>query len=136
MKPALPDPARPPRPEPKPATAYETRDASPRTVALTGGVIAAGVAGCLAVSAWYVHRHSIPEGADARQSSFTHSVSQQRSIVLDQQALARDAEEHLQTYAWVDQAKGTVRIPISRAMDALVAEAAASKDGNQEAPGK
>jgi hypothetical protein len=105
-------------------------------VALTGGVIAVGVAGCLLVSAWFVRHHSFFEGADARQSSFTHSVSQQNSIGLDQQALAREAEDHLQTYGWIDQAKGTVRIPISRAMDALVAESAATRSDNEEAPAK
>jgi FtsZ-interacting cell division protein ZipA len=36
--------------------------------------------------------------------------------------LREDAEKELTSYAWVDKNKGTVRIPISRAMELTVAE--------------
>ena len=38
-----------------------------------------------------------------------------------------DAEKALNNYAWVDKTKGTVRIPISRAMELTVAELAKKK---------
>src|SRR5437764_1851796 len=38
-----------------------------------------------------------------------------------------DAEKALNNYAWVDKTKGTVRIPISRAMELTVAELAQKK---------
>src|SRR5205085_5940768 len=38
-----------------------------------------------------------------------------------------DAEKALNTYAWADKTKGTVRIPISRAMELTVAELAQKK---------
>lgn len=64
-------------------------------------------------------------GPMPRGSDYEETRAKKRMEIL--KTVRDDAEKALNTYAWVDKAKGVVRIPISRAMDLMMAELAQKK---------
>ncbi|MGE3541217.1 MAG: hypothetical protein AB7N91_27765 [Candidatus Tectimicrobiota bacterium] len=55
--------------------------------------------------------------------------------VQDLQQLRSEEEALLQSYGWIDQSTGTVRIPIARAMELLSARGLPSRPALSESPG-
>jgi hypothetical protein len=51
----------------------------------------------------------------------------QRTPILDLRAIRAEEDKLLNSYAWVDQPKGVVRIPVAQAIDILAARAAAKE---------
>ena len=113
-----------------PAADYEPRDAPPGRLLLVGGGLAAGIVVSLGLAlAVYVKRyHDAPRlGTIGRQTSFHHSPEATTDIAADWIRQDQAVREHLTTYGWIDRDAGVVRIPIDRAMQRLVEEAAPSQ---------
>jgi hypothetical protein len=109
-----------------PPADYEPRDASPTVIAGVGLGLAAG----LVLVLWVCARMMGPgtgqtaTEADRRQTSFHSGAEATTGIDADWQRLDAETQRNLETYGWVDRERGVVRIPIDRAMDLLVKEAA------------
>jgi hypothetical protein len=52
----------------------------------------------------------------------------------DLKAVRREEEQVLDSYAWVDKARGIVRIPVARAMELVAKEGLPSRAAGREAP--
>jgi hypothetical protein len=99
------------------APAFDTTEPKARAIAIFGiGTIVALVAIILGVQA-YVDRIE-------QQEIF---VKQLQPVAEDLKALHAREDLDLNTYQYLDRTKGTVRLPIQRAMDLLAAEYAGQK---------
>lgn len=111
-------------PSERPATAaaphtagFETGEPGFRTIAIVGGAIMVIlVAILLGVQAYYDHV--------LEQQIF---VKQLEPVSEELHALRAREDTQLHSYQYIDRAKGTVRLPIERAMDLLVEEAHAKQ---------
>lgn len=96
---------------------HETQDASIRVVLACGACLVALIGAGIGL-ATLLHAGSfqkLPEVA-----TFDFGPKYRTDIERAWPALDRQFREHLETYGWVDRRKGTVRIPIERAMKLLV----------------
>jgi hypothetical protein len=59
----------------------------------------------------------------------------QQTPVLDLRAIRAEEDQYLNSYAWVDEKKGVVRIPIDRAIEVLAQRGLPSKSGAPQAAG-
>ena len=120
---------------PGPATDFEKTDASPRVVAATACALVLIVGFCLVVSVWVYHHHDRSDEAVATLAAngrFQNGAGEVTSIELAWREQDRVVHEHLDTYGWVDRATGVVHIPVSRAIDLILAEQAAAGAGKTQ----
>lgn len=91
---------------------------------------AAGVIGCFLVFALVLYLGYLP--SRTRQldpaANLTAEERQERNLLTPDERRARLADLHareakaLHTYEWIDRAKGTVRLPVDRAVELTVRE--------------
>ena len=103
---------------------YEIEDAHPRLIRNVAAIVAGTIIASLVVVALLYHFGYKDVSGRARQTSFTGAPEYRTSIATEWTGLDRDTDVHLHEYAWIDRQHGVVRIPIDRAIDRLVAEAA------------
>ena len=110
------------------ACGYETRDAQVPVVLTGVGALVLLIAASFLTVSTYFH------GADRRSMgggeawSFRHGAGEKSGIEEDWRAQEAAVRQHLQRYAWVDRAGGFVQIPIDRAMELMVTEAASQRE--------
>ena len=107
---------------------HETRDANPRGLALFGGCMAI-VLFTVSLSMWLLfkffagHQKLGPPASPFAQGQPMPAPDVPRLQVTPREDLERlfsQQRSTLNSYGWVDQKSGVVRIPISRAMDLLL----------------
>jgi hypothetical protein len=108
-----------------PAPESDKTDAAPHAVALIALGLVLIIAFCLSVAAWFYHHRD--RGADlastlAPDGRFQHGPDERTGIEQAWREQDRLVHEHLDTYGWTDHAAGIVHIPITRAMDLMLAE--------------
>jgi hypothetical protein len=108
-----------------PALGYETRDANAAGV-LGFLVFLFVVLALILVGSWLLFRYySVAERQPAPASSFAgeRQIPTEPELEINGRAdflkSATSQQQKLETYAWEDRQKGTVRVPIERAMDLL-----------------
>lgn len=119
--------------ESMPMPDYEHSDASTRFVAVTAGLLFLGMAVSLGVAALlYMERYRPMRISPEKQHerSFHYGPEERTSIERDWAEQDRLVHEHLYEYGWIDRRAGIVRIPVTRAMDLIVAESAAKAGKN------
>ena len=102
---------------PSAAEGYDRHEARAGIVALVSGITVA-VLVVFVVGTWWLYQVSL-EAIDQQQYS---GVSSKELL-----AIREREDAHLHKYAVIDKQKGTVRIPIERAMEILAAEYAQGK---------
>jgi hypothetical protein len=109
------------------ATGYETKDVSVRVVVwLAVAILAIGLV--VHVMTWWLlrsmraeaRRHDPTLSPLIDQSQTTREPRLQSAPAHDYVQIAREQEQMLTSYGWVDRQKGIARIPIERAIDLLV----------------
>ena len=120
-----------------PGHAHETADVSSRRIVLVGSLLAATlIAVALAaagVMAWLHDRTArAVTPADARPAVMPSPPPQPRPAA-DLSALRREKAALLEEYRWLDRDRGSVRIPIERAMALLVERGASANARNAAA---
>lgn len=107
---------------------YEVEDASIREIILTGIGLAVGtIIVCFAVAGLFKVLTATVGASRATATqiptleSFPPGPRLQEKPWLELQAVRQREDQLLTTYGWVDKNAGTVRIPIDRAMDIVVA---------------
>lgn len=105
-------------PVPEPALVQEAEGVSTRAIwAIAGGVVA--VSALLIAMAWLLVVPPVPAQAAAARSPLERGLVDQASEGGDIRAAG---EQRLERTEWVDRGKRVVRIPIDRAIDAVVAD--------------
>jgi hypothetical protein len=114
----------------KKSISYEASDAQVPRV-LVGVAILVGGIGLSLVTAAFVYRSASKKLSiqDAPGMSFAHGTEDASGIVRDWREQDKLVREHLESYAWVDQEKRLVRIPIERAMDLMIVETKGTDGG-------
>jgi hypothetical protein len=105
--------------------AHERTDASPRVVALTAVVLAAGVAASLVISLALYRARYESEAAPrplGRAAGFQHGPAARTSIAESWSEQDPAVRAHLDGYRWIDRDGGILQIPIDRAMELILAE--------------
>ena len=123
---------------------YETRDANPRSLLTFGGVmvvtlvVAWGVS--LLVYSYFGRKDDLgPRPTPFEQTRAVPPLPQLQVQPVDDLVEFRGAQEkELDSYGWVDRGRGTVHIPIERAMELLLqrglpARPAATASGSRAA---
>jgi len=114
---------------PPPGAKYETRDLSTRVVVIFGASLVVGaVVIHLLIWLLYVFYGSLQAGAYPRQYPMAHvgapplppAPRLQTQPREDLKKLRAEEERRLESYGWVDVARGQVHIPIDRAMELLL----------------
>ncbi|HEX3862813.1 MAG TPA: hypothetical protein VHY35_14080 [Stellaceae bacterium] len=106
-------------PPSNPGVAIERSDVSPRLVAmLAGGIAVFCLVSALAIMAIYPHALSGPSDAPRL---ITTAPRLQVNPAADLAAHRTKERAALTSYGWVDRQRGTVRIPIEQAMEAVAA---------------
>lgn len=117
-----------------PPADYEPRDAQPKRLLAVAAGLAGGIVLALTIALLLYITHdpdAMAANAVMRQTSFRESVHAQTDIAADWASQDTAVREHLHTYGWVDRNAGVVRIPVDRAMDLLLDEAAKPKGGTK-----
>ena len=120
---------------PRPAPDFEKTDASPRVVAATAGALVLIIGFCLILAAWVYHHPDRSEEAVATlapNGRFQNGAGELTGIELAWREQDRVVHEHLDTYGWVDRAAGVVHLPVSRAIDLILAEQTAAPAGKTQ----
>lgn len=116
---------------------HEHADANPRSVAAFGlGLMLAVVLVLLLIMALLAFFSSRPMGGVASFGTITvepPSPRLQVSPPADLRKLRQAEDIFLNSYGWVDQKSGKVRIPIARAMDLIVERGLPTRDQSSEA---
>jgi hypothetical protein len=123
-------------PDDNPQVSYERKDIN--IVQITGfgiGLLVAFLATTAAMYAlftWFAHREDKanpprPPAMMAQKQQIPSGPRLQGDPQRELKAMHDDEEMLLSSYGWVDQAKGTVRIPIDQAIDMVASNAAAGK---------
>lgn len=106
---------------------YETRDITPRAVALFGaGLAVALIAALLATYVFFAALERYHADRQTADSPLAHrrEIPAAPRLQVDGSRELRELraaeEEALSGYAWIDEKNGIVRIPIERAIDLLV----------------
>jgi hypothetical protein len=108
-----------------PTPGYETRDLTPRAIAIFLVVLAVTIMGVLVVSMWiYDYSAGRLAQTEAPPSPLAKPAAPpeprlQVAAPKDMQEFRAAEEATLKSYGWVDHAGGVVRIPIDRAMQLL-----------------
>jgi hypothetical protein len=124
----------------QPGAHYETRDASTRGLVIFGLGLFATLVLVAALTAWLFGYFAKSQSLGAPASPFVNVrvlPPQPRLQVnprLDLLRLREDEKAELDTYGWVDQKNGIVRIPISRAMDLTAQRGLPTRQANANAP--
>ena len=106
--------------------AYEKRDANPGSLLRFGALLVVTLAFAWAVSLWvFAYFGKVvqlgPAPTPFEQGRALPPLPQlQVHPVEDLRQYRADQEKSLDTYGWVDRTRGTVHIPIQRAMDLLL----------------
>ncbi len=118
----------PPTPDSASSDTYERRDIAPQpivaAVLAAVGVIAVIFVAMALLTGWY-SRHIASESPPANPLAAQFDPKQpplprlQTEPVKDLRTLRASEDKILHSYAWLDRAAGTVRIPIERAIDAV-----------------
>ncbi len=105
---------------------HETRDLQPRTILIFGIALSVTILVCLAVANWMFHYFAALQTASspplsplARQEA-PPGPHLQAQAPEDLRKFRAEEEATLNSYGWVNQQGGIVRIPIDRAMQLLV----------------
>jgi hypothetical protein len=108
----MPEPAAPPE-------GQETSDASPRVIIISGAALGIGllVSLLLAASLW---RGAVRATTAGPEFGFQHGPDQTTGIEADWRLQDDAVQRHLDSYGWVDQPAGRVRIPVKRAMELML----------------
>ena len=113
---------------PKPdGTGYEQRDVTLRPILLAGTALVAGLVGSMGLMSGLLgHLRQTEAAASPKASPLVGYGPQtppaprlQTDPAGDLRTLRADEQARLEGYAWVDQGKTIVRIPIERAMELL-----------------
>jgi len=113
-------------PEEKPRQGHETRDASIRNLIIFGAglalLVVAGLLVSRALFLYFVGRQGLGPPASPFENVRTLPPEPrlQVSAPSDLKQYKAAQEETLNSYGWVDEKAGIVRIPIDRAMDILL----------------
>lgn len=102
---------------------FEHSDVNPRTIFLFIGALFVTIAASLFALAWLFGLLSSATPTNVRFTESPRVPPQPRIQVrpeLEMKALRAEEDRILGTYGWADQARGTVRLPIDRAMKLLV----------------
>jgi hypothetical protein len=119
---------------------YEAADASPATLVLWGIALIAVIV--FAVIASWAFFDLLAANAARNDTAPSPLVSKEpppapRLLVnepADLKTVRREEEQVLDSYAWVDKARGIVRIPVARAMELVAKEGLPSRAAGREAP--
>ena len=76
---------------------------------------------CFALFAWLAYRIYLPHAADVAPVEGVRTTEDRRKILADLRAKEQAA---VNSYGWVDQSAGVVRLPIDRAIELTVQEQA------------
>ena len=76
---------------------------------------------CFAAFGWLAKRIYVPHAADVQPVEGVLSPAERRARLVE---LHTKEQEAATTYAWVDQPKGVVRLPIDRAIELTVRDLA------------
>ena len=120
--------APPPSPTENPATRHEPNDINVRAMAWVAGAFVTMLA-LTFVGAWglwrVAERHETDQRAPLpppmRVQMAPPSPRLQADVGEDENALRAQQQGELNSYGWVDRARGRARIPINRAMDLVAA---------------
>ena len=119
---------KPPSPTENPATQHEPNDINIRAVAWVAGAFVATLAlvfaggwGLWKVAENHDTNQSSPLPPPMRVQSAPPSPRLQADVGEDEAVLRAQQQGELNSYGWVDKARGQTRIPINRAMDLVAA---------------
>ncbi len=73
---------------------------------------------CFALFAWLAYRFYVPHAADIAKVEGVRSPDDRKKILTELRAL----EPAANSYGWVDQKAGIVRLPVDRAMELIMQE--------------
>ncbi len=113
------------------AAGYETRDLSPVGIAAFGCVflIAMAVVFVITLGVFSLFSGKLPQPAfppaglaNAPAPTLPAGVQLEALPAVNYQKFLADEEAQLDSYGWVDKTRGTVHIPINRAMDLIVSQ--------------
>jgi hypothetical protein len=122
---------------------HETRDANPRGLAWFGGCMALALF-MVSLSMWLLfnffagHQKLGPPASPFAQGQPMPAPDVPRLQVApseDLEHMLGQQSQMLNSYGWVDQKSGVVRIPISRAMDLLMQRGLPVRSSKPESPG-
>jgi hypothetical protein len=116
----------------EPAMSQESERLHPRALWIIGVATVVITAGLVAIAWWLVVPPSAAEPAAAAAPSPLERVLFDRARAGDDVRAA--GERRLEGYDWIDRRAGTIRIPIDRAIDAVVADPRLIR-GTRAAPG-
>lgn len=123
--------------EPSAEAGYERTDARPKTLVLWGAVLLVVVISA-ALAAWAFFDQLAANAArrDVPPSPFVSKEPPPEPRLLvdepaDLKAVRSDEERVLDTYGWVDQGRGIVRIPIERAMELVARDGLPSRPATE-----
>ncbi len=108
------------------SSGHETSDLKPRTILIFGIALSVTVLVCLAIANWMfqyfaaVQTASSPPLSPLAKQEAPPGPHLQAQAPEDLRKFRAEEETTLNSYGWVNQQAGTVRIPIDRAMQLLV----------------
>ena len=126
--------------EHRPAGRHETTDASMSGLVKFGIGLFLLIVAVLVGMVWMFKYFSTTQQLGPPASPFTESQTPPRGPLLqvyprrDLKSLHLDENEKLNSYGWMDQKSGIVRIPIDRAMELLVKNGLPVRTGNPPKP--
>ena len=118
---------------------YETRDANTGSLVRFGGVLVVTLVVAWTVSLWVLDyfKSAYPPGPPATPFEQARAVPPLPQLqvhpVADLQQYREDQAKALDSYGWVDRSRGTVHIPIERAMDLLLQRGLPTRPGGAAA---
>lgn len=110
----------------QPARGYETRDANVRNLLIFGAGLCAlvvlGLVGSMAVLRYFVAHQGLgpPVSPFANSRTLPPEPRLQVAAPRDLKQYKEEQDKLLNSYGWVDQQNGIVRIPIDEAMNLLI----------------
>ncbi len=106
------------------SSGHETSDLKPRTILIFGIALSVTVLLCLAIANWMFHYfaavQSGPSLSPLAKQEAPPGPHLQAQAPEDLRKFRAEEEATLNSYGWVNQQAGIVRIPIDRAMQLLV----------------
>ncbi len=119
---------------------HEKTDISVRAVFWFGGIVAIGIVVTAVVIAWlqvdleHAHSSHNPLSRFSRRTLALPEPSLQTNPTWDMKAFRMAEDAHLNSFGWVDRKAGIVRVPVDRAMEAIL-QRGLPRSGPAAAPG-
>jgi hypothetical protein len=132
-------------PPDNPNAGHEERDVNVRAVTVTGlaifGLVVVSVCGMWFVFQWLAEkeaRRSPPPSALVQQEGqrLPPEPRLQAAPVADFQAIQAAEDKLMNNYGWIDPDKGTVRIPVERALEIVAQKGLPARSGPQPGTAK